>query len=148
MRFSLYFHKYYRKPLSLRQKSFARDITDAVGYMKNLREGAREEAVWDLGWMPVNQDFYLETSLEFGTKAGSQGGNGGRAGDCCGPLASLPTSSPLPSGGHGNIDNKARAPPPLDYLLHLQKNTNKMEGRKRHNGQNVRKHLPFRVPGL
>lgn len=42
---------------------------------------------------------------------------------------------------------QAPTPPSLDYLLHLQKNTNRMEGRKRHNGQNVRKHFPFRVPG-
>lgn len=59
-------------------------------------------------------------------------------------FTSLPNSSQYTAA---STVRQAPAPPSLHYLLHLQKNADRMEGRKRHNGQNVRKHFPFRVTG-
>lgn len=134
------------RSISERPDSFIRgdvvEVTDARRCTRNRREGAREEAVWDPGWMPVNRNFYLETSLWFGNEARSQGGKGW---GCSGLSASLTTSDPFPAPVHGSVNNE-QAPPSLDYLLHLRKNTNKVEGRKRHNGQHVRKRFFFFFP--
>lgn len=69
------------------------EVIDALRCARNLQEGAGEEAVWDPGWMPVNQDFYLETSLKFGNEARSQGGKGW---GCSGLSASLTPANPSP----------------------------------------------------
>lgn len=121
------------------------EVTNVLGCMRNPWESARRTAVWDPGWVPVNQDIYLETTLQFGNGAGCQGGKGWGS---LGILVSLTTWTPFPLQVHGKVNNEVGTQPTFSVLSPPSpRNTNKMEGRKTHNGQNVKEHLPFRVPG-
>lgn len=54
------------RSISERPDSFIRggaEVTDTRRCMRNWQEGAREEVVWDPGWMPGDRNFYPETSL-------------------------------------------------------------------------------------
>lgn len=91
-----------------------------------LRE-CQKEAVWDPGWVPVNQDIYLETTLQFGNGSGRRGGKGWGS---LGLSVSLTTWTPFPPASAWQGQQWSRHPTHLLCPISSISKKHKQNGRK------------------